>query len=408
MKPVFSVSSRKFALLSILSLSGASLFSIYISLFSLKTDWTDRGARLDPPWLPPNKPLAITDSQRKSIRQKLGPCVINLYGLPRSFQSLVLPSLVENVLIPNAPYGCDYYVHYHYLEQEAKGRSGAGGRLNPDEILLLEEQVRQVAANAGIQQEPIVAFANDTEPEFWRRRGDLIEKIRTTRGKRRHVRGPHGNLIYFPLKDGSSRFPTTTDNIVRMWHSQEAVWNLMTEHAAKRSINYTRVAMLRSDVVFVTEIDIYRTNESKLDDDNRHVMVPGFAKWPVNDRLIYGPYEAVKIWASQRFARLDRHIQLILEKEPGFGMHSERYLYYTIFPAIQQAGFEIQEDANMCFLRARSDETIWLNDCGKAFIDNNKKRVEALLGRTCRQSKLDENIKKGVVQLQCSRVEIND
>jgi hypothetical protein len=51
-------------------------------------------------------------------------CAINLFGLPRSFQSLVLPSFIENVIWPNAAHNCDYFVHYFNLTQEAAGRSG--------------------------------------------------------------------------------------------------------------------------------------------------------------------------------------------------------------------------------------------------------------------------------------------
>jgi len=42
-----------------------------------------------------------------SSKKVKGPCVQSIYlvyGLPRSFKSLVLPSLVQNVLIPNAAY----------------------------------------------------------------------------------------------------------------------------------------------------------------------------------------------------------------------------------------------------------------------------------------------------------------
>jgi len=57
-------------------------------------------------------------------------CAIALYGLPRAFKSLVLPSLIQNVIIPNEEYKCDYFVQFHKLERERSGRSGAGGILN--------------------------------------------------------------------------------------------------------------------------------------------------------------------------------------------------------------------------------------------------------------------------------------
>ena len=42
-------------------------------------------------------------------------CAICLFGLPRAFESLVLPSLVKNVVRPNARHGCDYFVHYYNI-----------------------------------------------------------------------------------------------------------------------------------------------------------------------------------------------------------------------------------------------------------------------------------------------------
>jgi hypothetical protein len=87
----------------------------------------------DAPKEPPQKPPPVER------------CAINLFGLPRAFQSFVLPSLIQNVIRQNATHNCDYFVHYFNLTQEAAGRSGEGGHLNPSEILLLEQHVLQEA-----------------------------------------------------------------------------------------------------------------------------------------------------------------------------------------------------------------------------------------------------------------------
>jgi hypothetical protein len=52
-------------------------------------------------------------------KQPLEPdrCAINLFGLPRAFRSLTLPSLIKNVIAVNAD--CDYFVHYYQVTQEA-------------------------------------------------------------------------------------------------------------------------------------------------------------------------------------------------------------------------------------------------------------------------------------------------
>ena len=57
-----------------------------------------------------------------STRQVSGPCAIALYGLPRSFQSLVLPSLIQNVIRPNAVPRCDYFVYFHNANHDPGGR----------------------------------------------------------------------------------------------------------------------------------------------------------------------------------------------------------------------------------------------------------------------------------------------
>jgi hypothetical protein len=176
----------------------------------------------------------------------------------------------------------------------------------------------------------------------------------------------------------------------------------MERHATGHNVKYTRVAMLRADVMYATSIDIYRLDDANnnneteshtdasFDRENRYAVVPAFAKYPVNDRMIYGPYAAVKMWAAERFARLETHVQSMLKETPGHGMHSERFLSHTLFPAIREAGIEIHEHPHMCFFRVRADESVWVSDCdlkGKAraggTIEWKKKVVEQLIGRQC-------------------------
>jgi hypothetical protein len=332
-------------------------------------------------------------------------CAINLYGLPRAFQSLVLPSLIQNVIRPNAAHNCDYFVHYFNLTKEEPGRSGHGGHLNPSEILLLEEHVQREAPPG--QRRPKVVFLAEQEEDFWKTYDSLIQKTRTTRDSK-------GRFLYFPWKSKTYTHPGTVDNIIKMWHTIQSAWLLMEQHATEHNVQYTRVAMLRSDVLYATPIEIYRLDNNNssndtdtgalFDHENRYVVVPAFAKYPVNDRMIYGPHAAVKIWAAERFARLETHVQSILKKDPGYGMHSERFLSHTLFPAIQQAGFEIHEHPHICFFRARADESVWVSDCDPMAaktiherigpIEKKRKLVERLIGRNCGNIKeLDRNVK---------------
>ncbi|KAL3893640.1 MAG: hypothetical protein SGARI_008033 [Bacillariaceae sp.] len=105
--------------------------------------------------------------------------------------------------------------------------------------------------------------------------------------------------------------------------------------------------------------------------------------------MVYGPYEAVKIWATQRFDRLEQHV---LSYEPGYGLHSERFLNHSIFGAIRdELGYEVVADPNVCFFRARADGTVWINDCatrdgaaiGFRNLNHAQELVEELVGHAC-------------------------
>jgi hypothetical protein len=322
--------------------------------------------------------------------QKEERCAINLFGLPRAFDSLVLPSLVQNVIKINARYNCDYFVHYYNLTEEQAGRSGKGGVLNPSEILSLTGEVHRYAPQHA-DRRPRVVFQVDQEAAFWNNYNDLIHRTRTATDSL-------GRLLFYPWRLSTYTYPTTVDNILKQWHSIHAVFDVMDGDAVANNVNYTRVAMLRSDVVYVTPIDIYRLDERpgdlSYDYGNRHAVVAAFGRHPVSDRIIYGPYRAVEMWATQRFSRLEAHAQKILRTDPGYGIHPERFMNITMFPAIREAGIPIHEHAQMCFLRARADESIWVSDCdGELPItvptipervgNDTKGLVEALIGRQC-------------------------
>jgi hypothetical protein len=300
-----------------------------------------------------------------------------MYGLPRAFQSLVLPSLIKNVIQPNAIYSCDYFVHYYNLTEETAGRSGGGGRINPDEILLFKQAVQDVSPQS------IVEFHHDTEEAFWDRYQPLLDKIRTTKAT-------DGHYLYFPWRAKTYKHPITTDNIIKMWHSIQSAWNLMMEHETLTSQSYTRVAMLRSDVVYMTPINVFEISRRKVLDNEKAALVPAFGRHPVSDRIIVGPRDAVKVWATERFDRLETHVTFVQEHNPGWGMHSEKFLNWTIFPAIRETGTSSVEDDYLCFFRARADETVWISDCRGAAhsilknLGGDKVQVlESVLGRSC-------------------------
>jgi hypothetical protein len=353
-------------------------------------------------------------------------CAILFFGLPRSFQLLVLPSIVKNVLLPNKENRCDIFLHYYDSKYEEGGsRSGHGGTIDPSQVWLLQDAVSKVygtnnnnnnnnnksSSSTSTAPRVRVSITMDTDDTFWKKRGQALEKYRTTKN------AADGKYLYYPWMAKSFTYPTSIDNIVKQWHSIDAVWNDMVHKAQLWNKNYTRVAMLRNDVMFVTPFNIYQlqqldkndndnnddNNNTTFDYDNKKVAVPNWARFPINDRMVYGPYDAIRIWATERFARLEDHV---VSYEPGYGMHSERFLNHSIFPAIRnELGLEVVANPDLCFFRARADGSVWINDCttrdGAARGFRRKDTlalVESIIGRKCIKSKYSQRI----MQARCA------
>ena len=291
---------------------------------------------------------------------------------------MVLPSIIKNILIPNARHNCDVFVHFYQQTKEPEGRKNRGGVLDPTQIYQLQQAVTDVQQTYGPSRthddyartvrDPLVVFTSDTEESFGESRGALIDKYQTTKDT-------EGHPVYFPYKAVTYQ-KTSLENIVKQWHSIESAFKLMmyTESHYSRpdgpsggggQLEYTRVGMFRSDALFVTPIDIAVWQgpgvTTKTDSQNRYGVQAGFAHMPVNDRLFYGPRRAVEIWATRRFEAVEDRARL--QPEPGYTMHSERFLNSTIFPLIEKAGYPIVSNPDLCCLRVRADESVMLNDC---------------------------------------------
>lgn len=339
-------------------------------------------------------------------------CAICFFGLPRSFRLLVLPSIIQNVLIPNRNNRCDIYLHYYHLDSEGKGRSGEGGVLDTDQVWLLHNATATVyggghrnIGNKGKDQTETVhsestgtvhlSIINDTNETFWKHRGAQIEKYKT-------ARTPDGRRpLYYPWM-AKTYDMNSIYNIIMQWHSISSVWQEMDRTGPLLGKRYTRVAMLRNDVVYVTPFDIYVISNTTRDDRNEMVVVPNWARFPINDRMVYGPFDAIRIWATERFDRLETHVRTY---EPGYGLHSERFLNHSIFPAIRELGYPVVANPEVCFFRARADGSTWINDCvtrdGAALgfrTINTQALVETLVGHPCVRSKFN----KRTVQLHCN------
>lgn len=331
----------------------------------------------------------------KEARSTEVSCALCFFGLPRSFGLFVLPSITENILKYNKENRCDIYFHYYDVKAEEKNfRSGSGGHIDVQTVDKLRDAVKNLYGSDFRQ--PYVSIISETESEFLSKRGQLTEKYRNIKSKK------DGKYLYFPWMAKTFVYPTSIDNIVKQWHSMDAVFNQMEHGAKKLHKDYRQVAMLRNDVMYVTPFDIYNTSRTKRGVDGTYVGVPAWARFPINDRMIYGSYRGVKIWSTERFRRLEDHV---LTYEPGYGMHSERFLNHSIFPAIRDLGMDVVENPDICFFRARADGSVWINDCatrngaarGFRKIDT-QRLVENLIGKSCRKS----NFNRRTIQLHCN------
>eukprot|EP00980_Cylindrotheca_fusiformis_P015263 scaffold4247_cov66-Cylindrotheca_fusiformis.AAC.4 len=333
------------------------------SLSKAKTAFED----LSMPSIPP--PPSIEDS--KQIR-----CALCFFGLPRSYKTMVLPSIERNVL-PRNP-DCDIFVHFFYQEEESAGRYNDGGKVDPNEILLLQNSIQK---ENDASSSRVIKFVNDTREVFFQKRQDQLWRYHEAYNRR-------GEQLYYPWKHKTWE-KSSLDNMVMQWHSIEEAFHLMEEHANQNNIQYTRVAMLRNDVLFLTPIDIMQLDKHTVDSENERFVVPNFCKYPVNDRMIYGPYDAVKVWSTERFHLIEKRVQQQNQKA-GTVMHSEYFMKESIFPAIkQQHGYEMHINPDICFIRTRAESIALTDDCTtEGVVRGFKKKnmqdlVEETIGRKC-------------------------
>jgi len=316
-------------------------------------------------------------------------CSINFFGLTRSFTTMALPSIVQNILLPNANYKCDIVVHYYKINHDAPGRFNRGGSIDPDAVNALIGATKVIAAHVGISP-PSVIIKGETKAEFLIKHGDLVKHFQTA------LDPVSGNLKYFPWADASYKSVKQIENIVMQWNSIQSAWSLMESYAENHRFEYKRVAFFRSDAFYALPVDIFKVDKDTYDYSNRYAVIPGFARYPANDRMFYGPVDAVRVWATQRFTRLDHHIATY---EPiGYGMHSERYIDHEILPAIvNETGYEVVENVDICFYRTRAGDSVMITDCsdskggivrGIEEIDQ-VALVENMVHRACEEYSLD-------------------
>ena len=115
----------------------------------------------------------------------------------------------------------------------------------------------------------------------------------------------------------------------------------------------------------------------------------------VSDRMIYGPVDAVKIWATTRFSSLDRIANWTRTHKPGCCLHSETYVSRIVEQIRTETKIKVEKHETICFLRARVDGSVSIQDCShpppytsskllQSLPTNLSSAVEQVLGRSCR------------------------
>ncbi|GFH60731.1 hypothetical protein CTEN210_17207 [Chaetoceros tenuissimus] len=140
------------------------------------------------------------------------------------------------------------------------------------------------------------------------------------------------------------------------------VWLNTNETLRNLDLSTRELAFFRTDAFYATPVDIFKVDKDTFDYHNCYAVIPGFRRFPANDRMMYGPIDAVRIWATQRFSRLEHHISTYELK--GYRIHSERYMGHEILPAIRnETGYEVVENVDICFYCARAADSVIITDC---------------------------------------------
>lgn len=171
-------------------------------------------------------------------------CAILIHGTPRSFLSIVLPTLERNVIKPNARYNCDYFVQFHVQNyDEVPSYPGRSGFAYSNDTYQLEQVVLTAAHDVNSAYNPTIRFVTSTNEEVFNRHEEFLLKTHLLKDK-------GGNWLYFPDK-------------IRSWDGLQLAWDLLETRQTEKGVNYDHVVVLHSDVAYPTPIDIYGEVERK-------------------------------------------------------------------------------------------------------------------------------------------------
>ena len=240
------------------------------------------------------------DSEKpKSETERVGgmgepSCALLFYGLVKQFAHVVLPSIRENILAYNP--SCDVYAHTYNLTSISSPRN------SENDCPVLVEEVYSLTSNVVM----------DTISDF------------------EHKRPNHKSFRKYHPPDDNWEYPSSIDNLIKAWHSENSVWDLMEASGNK----YDRVGIFRLDTRFPHPISV---NDGRPGVACSHRLAWG----GLCDRAFYGNYDVVKQYASEKFARAHEYAE-----EHG-DLHSERFVRYLM------RGFNIVAE-EICVHRVRA------------------------------------------------------
>ena len=282
-------------------------------------------------------------------------CAILLFGPPRAFP-VVWPALRRHVILPNAAYGCDYFAHtFDVANGDSTDESGRRAVDTMQQYFL--NDLSRDPMTRHLSHAATIHVSTSTQAEFEQEHADLLHRVKT-------IKDEQGRSVYLPWKHEGEEETTDAVGILKMWHSIQQAWQNMERHQ-NPTRPFARVAILRWDMVYMTPVDIYQIDTVRRDTDNTHVVLPGFAKYPVNDRGVIGPSDALRVWATERFQHVDAYVQEYRFKRPGSGIHSERYMGQYLLPRMQSqfARYQFVDRSDWCFYRTRADYSVLISDC---------------------------------------------
>jgi hypothetical protein len=277
-------------------------------------------------------------TQEAKVEQVVGAptCALVFFGVPRSFNSTVFPSIQEYILQVNPT--CDVFVYSYNVSVVVGSRMGeqSSGALNIDEL----DVFRQYFTNKPTSHYELYL---DTEDDFQRRRN--VSYFRQ----------------FFP-RPSFWEFPASMDNMIRQWHSIEGGWNLLQEYERKIMNRYSRVGFFRLDVRYTHPIAINNEEAAVIPAMMYAQQIPR----GVNDRMFYGFREAAMLWASDRFNTVEEYLEWQrhednADKVHSKGLHSEEFLRYLL---IEKWSIDLTI-RNICFHRVRTSGLVLTKDCAE-------------------------------------------